>query len=224
MACFYLLTRKESASITKLRTLDTPTRFESKNEYCSHFYNLVNEHLQVMLSEKALRYHSISRADESAFRSNGLAVYIDCQLKRIANDNETLCVLCTSSGSISMDSNTSRFSKDDVWIVSAQPDFSNAMVCRSNYFGASSNGSFEVFVGLTRIDGTIDRKGPGNVHENLAIAESVEPWQCIRHSRVQCCVRVYVSGSCGCIKVGIMSDISVYTESMRPARQSHRHH
>ncbi|KAI8377463.1 AAA domain-containing protein [Radiomyces spectabilis] len=130
------------------RTRTVPTRFTSVVQYKDTFKKLINEHIQILLLNYAVYYHSFyenfkSKPDiERNFRSKGVGFYGGCNLKSDGrfhmSDRFKLFIKNRE--------HHSKYSKDDIWIISKSPLFEANSTClgRSMFYGPFTNNSIEL--------------------------------------------------------------------------------
>ena len=100
------------------------------------------EHLQVQLTILAQKYHKFpSEKDERFYRSKGISIYLEAQIKRVrSNDKESFIL------SFPHKENSSKYSKDDIWVISNSSKFDKSFIGISSYYGPSGNGTIELSV------------------------------------------------------------------------------
>lgn len=120
-------------NIIKTRTLESPTTFKTADDYIYSFQRLTIEHLQVLVTEKAEKFHDLftPNANSMTYRTKDVGMH-EGHIKRVymtdgpSPSNECVCVLSVDDKEAS-----SKYSKGDLWIVSDRPDFSSSMICQS---------------------------------------------------------------------------------------------
>lgn len=97
-----------------------------------------------MMSEKASKFYELFRPStkEIEYRNKEVAMH-EGHMKRVHDDSkpgsECECILSVSNQEAS-----TKYSKEDVWVVSSTRDLKRGMVARTDFYGASKGGSFKL--------------------------------------------------------------------------------
>ncbi|KAI9590834.1 hypothetical protein BDF19DRAFT_175411 [Syncephalis fuscata] len=134
------------------RQLKAPLRYTCVSSYRKVFTRMIYEHLQVLLCEQSIRFHTVAlgnrysgmSAAEKYYRSRGISFYGHCTLSiQYSGANHSSAVQDTFLLKLDQYEHSSKYAKDDLWILSKDRLFKSesTFLARSTFYGPSSTTS-----------------------------------------------------------------------------------